>query len=51
MKGRNPVQALKKKENQLDKMDVEEQVASHGMLPSIMDSKLWRVKCIPGLEK
>lgn len=35
----------------MDKMAVEDQVASHGMLPSILDSKLWKVKCKLGLEK
>jgi len=38
-------------EHAMDQMAVEDQVASHGMLPSILDSKLWKVKCKPGLER
>lgn len=29
----------------------EVEVAKHGLLPSIMDSKIWKVKCKAGLER
>ena len=32
-------------------MDIGEQMSQTGMLPSILDSKIWKVRCIPGQER
>ena len=34
-----------------EKVEVQNEITSHAMLPSILDSKIWKLNCLNGQER